>query len=216
METADFTYYADGLRKTKDGELYIYDGKNVLAEIDNTDIRLNVYGNTLLFTIQGTITTENEVTFIDGKIAYAYEFNLHGDVVKVLGIAGIVLNTYTYDAFGVIVQQSETVGNTFYYAGYQYDSETGLYYLRSRYYNAETARFITEDSFNGYYNDPLSLNRYTYCHNSPIIYFDPDGFRACDITAYTEIEGYSKEEILEITIERIKEENELVMLLQQH
>jgi len=38
VETADFTYYADCLRKTKDGELYIYDGKNVLAEIDNTDI----------------------------------------------------------------------------------------------------------------------------------------------------------------------------------
>ncbi|MDD4275949.1 MAG: RHS repeat-associated core domain-containing protein [Clostridia bacterium] len=110
-------------------------------------------------------------------------------MVKVLGIAGIVLNTYTYDAFGVITQQSETVGNTFYYAGYQYDSETGLYYLRSRYYNAETARFITEDSFNGYYNDPLSLNRYTYCHNSPIIYFDPDGQAAYN-TRMTDT-GYS-------------------------
>ena len=93
-----------------------------------------------------------------------------------MSLACIVFNRYRYDAFGKIVEKIEYVLNSFYYSGYQYDSKTGLYYLRSRYYNPETARFITEDSFTGYYTDPLSLNKYTYCHNNPISYHDPDGF----------------------------------------
>ena len=95
-----------------------------------------------------------------------------------MSLACIVFNRYRYDAFGKIVEKIEYVLNSFYYSGYQYDSETGLYYLRSRYYNPETARFITEDSFTGFYTDPLSLNKYTYCHNNPISYHDPDGFVA--------------------------------------
>ena len=170
-----YSYYPGGLRKTKDGAAYIYDGKNILAEITDENIRLNVYGNALLFTVEGTVTVDSEEISVSGKIAYAYGFNLHGDVVRVLSVAGLTLNTYKYDAFGVIVEQTEAVANTFYYSGYEYDSETGLYYLRSRYYNPETARFLTEDSFSGYYNDPLSLNKYTYCHNNPVSYHDPDG-----------------------------------------
>ena len=45
------------------------------------------------------------------------------------------------------------------------DTESGLYYLRSRYYNPKTARFLTEDTASGKYTDLLSLNKYTYCHN---------------------------------------------------
>jgi RHS repeat-associated protein len=93
-----------------------------------------------------------------------------------MSLAGVLYNSYRYDAFGILVEKTEVVTNSFYYAGYQYDSKTGLYYLRSRYYNPETARFLTEDSFSGYYTDPLSLNKYTYCHNNPISYHDPDGF----------------------------------------
>ena len=61
------------------------------------------------------------------------------------------------------------------YAGYQYDSETGLYYVNARYYDSTTGRFITEDTYAGKYCDPLSLNRYTYCHNNPLRYTAPSG-----------------------------------------
>jgi RHS repeat-associated protein len=63
------------------------------------------------------------------------------------------------------------------YAGEFYDSATGLYYLRARYYDSEIGRFISEDSYTGEKNDPLSLNLYTYCVNNPIMYTDPSGHR---------------------------------------
>lgn len=56
-----------------------------------------------------------------------------------------------------------------------YDEETEIYYLNARYYDPKIARFLTEDTFRGVKNDPLSLNLYTYCHNEPIMYIDPDG-----------------------------------------
>jgi len=61
------------------------------------------------------------------------------------------------------------------FAGYLWDEETGTYYLMARMYDPETARFLSEDSYTGNPNDPLSLNLYTYCHNNPITYIDPDG-----------------------------------------
>ena len=62
------------------------------------------------------------------------------------------------------------------YRGYFYDGETGLYYLNSRFYDPETARFIQEDTYRGNAEDPLSLNLYTYVLNNPIKYYDPFGY----------------------------------------
>lgn len=84
-------------------------------------------------------------------------------------------NEYDYDAFGNLITNEETVENPYRYAGYYQDTESGLYYLQSRYYNPKTARFITEDTYAGKYTDPLSLNRYTYCHNQPVTQYDPAG-----------------------------------------
>ena len=61
------------------------------------------------------------------------------------------------------------------YCGEYYDAETGTIYLRARYYNPTTGRFISRDSFAGRKSDPLSLNLYTYCRNNPLIYIDPSG-----------------------------------------
>ena len=65
--------------------------------------------------------------------------------------------------------------NSIKYSGYYYDAETGLYYLNSRFYDPENARFMQEDSYDGDVYDPLSLNLYTYCANNPISYYDPTG-----------------------------------------
>ena len=173
---SDYSYYFNGLRSGKDGTTYIYDGKNILAEIEGTNAKFNVYGNSLLFSIV------EEIQVVGGKKTIAnigvnviYQYNAHGDVTKVLSEAGVMLNSYKYDAFGSVTETVEAVDNTFFYSGYEFDKETGLYYLRSRYYNPETARFTQEDSFNGFYQDPLSLNKYTYAHNNPVTYNDPDG-----------------------------------------
>ncbi|RAV02765.1 hypothetical protein DQG13_08950 [Paenibacillus sp. YN15] len=69
----------------------------------------------------------------------------------------------------------ETYSNAIRYAGEFYDAESGLIYLRARYYNPYTGRFISEDSYWGEDNRPLSLNRYTYVLNSPLMFWDPTG-----------------------------------------
>lgn len=86
--------------------------------------------------------------------------------------------SYTYGAFGVEKNISDSDTNAFRYCGEYFDSETGTIYLRARYYNPTTGRFISRDSYAGKNEDPLSLNRYTYCQNNPIFYFDPTGHNA--------------------------------------
>ncbi len=67
------------------------------------------------------------------------------------------------------------MNNPFRYAGESYDDETGFYYLRARFYDPSVGRFITEDTFTGQIDNPLSLNRYTYTYNNPLKFVDPSG-----------------------------------------
>lgn len=71
--------------------------------------------------------------------------------------------------------------NPFRYRGYVYDEETGLYYLRSRYYNPEWGRFISADALLGKTGKLLGHNLYCYCENEPIACFDPSGHSILDI-----------------------------------
>lgn len=109
-----------------------------------------------------------------GKLQY-YQFNGHGDVVGLVDEQGTPLNTYTYDIWGGPVETEETVPNVMRYAGEYWDETTGLQYLRARWYDPGTARFIGEDTYEGELGNPLSQNIYTYVHNNPLIYVDPSG-----------------------------------------
>lgn len=121
----------------------------------------------------------------DGLNLY-YMYNGHADVTALVDASsGNVRATYYYDAFGNIQEEKyytasgqETnvpINNNIMYAGYQYDKETGLYYLNARMYDPKVARFLQEDTYRGTINDPLTLNLYTYCANNPITYVDPTG-----------------------------------------
>ncbi|QSX04825.1 S8 family serine peptidase [Sedimentibacter sp. zth1] len=172
--TSIYNYNAEDYRteKTINGEttLYLYESDKVILETDNTGNQLakNVYGTNLLYRLVEEIGTSPEEK-------YYYMYNAHGDVTALISPNGEVKGTYDYDAFGNIISQTGDVNNNITYAGYQYDKETDLYYLNARYYDSKIARFITEDSYRGNANDPLSLNVYTYCHNEPIMYTDPTG-----------------------------------------
>ena len=61
------------------------------------------------------------------------------------------------------------------YRGYYYDSETGLYYLKSRYYDPETGRFINADGYASTGQGVLGNNMFAYCNNNPVMYSDPSG-----------------------------------------
>ena len=71
-----------------------------------------------------------------------------------------------------------TVGdkNPFRYRGYYYDTETGLYYLNSRYYSPEFGRFISADVFIITTSSCISANVFIYCANNPIVYADSNGY----------------------------------------
>ncbi len=78
---------------------------------------------------------------------------------------------YHYNAFGVIKEETGDVSNRLTYTGQIYDSVTGQYYLRARFYNPSIGRFTQEDIYHG-----SGLNLYAYCANNPVMYFDPSGY----------------------------------------
>ena len=169
---AFYTYDAEDYRITKqvmnsDGEKftrYFYEGNHVVLEAEESG-RITAHNTYSINLIGRTV----------GEKGYYYFYNAHGDVVKLIGIQSEEEILYRYDAFGTLVEVTGDADNSITYAGYQYDKESGLYYLNARYYDSTTARFLTEDTYAGKANDPLSLHRYTYCANNPLRYTDPDG-----------------------------------------
>ena len=112
---------------------------------------------------------------------YFYERNGQGEIIGIRNDAGNRVVEYVYDAWGNCTIVSDTtyekIGtmNPYRYKDYYYDTETGWYYLNSRYYDPETDRFISPDAVLGANGDLLSYNRYLYCSNNPVMYADPSG-----------------------------------------
>ena len=112
---------------------------------------------------------------------YYYVLNLQGDVVKLIhyipGFEYESVATYEYDAWGNIVSSSGRLAeiNPLRYRGYYYDSETGFYYLQSRYYDPQNRRFINADSYASTGQGFVGTNMFAYCNNSPILFVDHDG-----------------------------------------
>ena len=106
---------------------------------------------------------------------YAYVHNLQGDIVAILDSAGTKVVEYKYDAWGKPISKTGSMASTlgtvqpFRYRGYVYDEETGLYYLRSRFYASNFCRFVNADTL-------VSANTYAYCRNNPICYSDENGY----------------------------------------
>lgn len=108
-------------------------------------------------------------------VPYSYVKNLQGDIVAILDANDAVVVSYVYDAWGRPISKTGSMASTlgtvqpFRYRGYVYDEETGLYYLRSRSFNAECCRFINADAL-------VRANMYAYCRNNPLCYSDADGY----------------------------------------
>ena len=110
-------------------------------------------------------------------VRYAFLKNLQGDVIAILDTNSNIVARYTYDAWGRILSitdgngsintSSSFIGNVnpIRYRGYYYDTETGWYYLNSRYYDPQVKRFISADGIIGA-NGPLTgVNLFAYCNN---------------------------------------------------
>ena len=115
--------------------------------------------------------------------------NLQGDIVRVVNEAGNTVASYEYDAWGKLLAARNYYGvpvtdpnsivlvNPLRYLGYVYDEETSLYYLKSRYYDPCTGRFLSLDSLvDTQKKTPLSVNMYSYCENDFINKKDSTGY----------------------------------------
>ena len=105
--------------------------------------------------------------------SYNYLTNQSGSVTG-LTKDGQVVASSSYNLYGARKTSTDTTGNPFAYNGEARD-DTGLDYLRARYYDSQGGTFLTEDSYPGEDTDPLSQNRYSYVQNNPVNYTDPSG-----------------------------------------
>ena len=184
-----YTYNEDGIRtsKTVDGETtnyYLYGTQ--LFEQANDDYALHFFydrNGELAGFIYYYLSTG-----VDDPIQYQYYYvkNVQGDITGITDIFGNLVAKYEYDAWGKLINVESYNGindpdaanvNPFRYRGYYYDTETGLYYLQSRYYDPETGRFINCDDVDyiGINGTIVSYNPFAYCENNPIDRYDPYG-----------------------------------------
>ena len=153
---------------------YIYAGGKLLRETisDGTTTKTldftydNVGMPYSLIYNSGTTTT-----------TYYYITNLQGDVMYLADASGNEVAAYDYDPYGKIISATGTMAavNPLRYRGYYYDTETGFYYLQSRYYDPEICRFINGDKYSATATGFLGYNMFAYCNNNPIIAADYDG-----------------------------------------
>ena len=182
--TYNYKYNADGIRtsKTVNGTTteFFLNGSQILAQKTGDSVMRFFYDS-----------TGKRVGFANGTMLFYYLYNVQGDVIAIVRAAtGQVVAKYTYDAWGnctVTNAAGYAVGdkNPFRYRGYYYDTETGLYYLNSRYYNPEFGRFISADGqLSG--GNIAGANLYAYCYCNPINLLDYNGTMAEAALIFTE------------------------------
>ena len=172
------TYDGDGNRVSKKvgsgtTTYYLVDSANpsgyaqVLEEYQGANLsRVYNYGLALISQRQAT----------SGTVSY-FGTDGHGSARFLMDVNGNVTDTYTFDAYGLLISSTgNSTPNNYLYCGQQWDGDFGMYYLRARYYQPNTGRFWSMDTYDGNSEDPLSLHKYLYCEADPVNGVDPSGF----------------------------------------
>jgi RHS repeat-associated protein len=119
-----------------------------------------------------------------------------GSVRQLVGSDGQVDLAQSYDPFGVPFETSGSGESDFGYTGERWDSEAALLYLRARYYDPYLNRFISPDTIIPDFENPQSLNRYSYVVNNPVRFVDPSGHQGCqgqDCALHPYLESFVKD-----------------------
>lgn len=166
-------YDGDDNRVAKGSTQYLVDSLNptglpqVVEEISGGAVRRSyAYG----------LQRISQERVVSGPIVPSfYSYDGHGDVRLLTDPTGTVTDTYEYDSYGNAVGSTGSTPNVYQYQGEQLDSETGFYYLRARYYNAGTGRFLSVDPAMGADDNPGSAHPYLYAGADPVDGDDPTG-----------------------------------------
>ena len=150
--TVTFKYDPFGRRIYKSSSagtsIYAYDGNNLTEETNSS-------GTAVARHSQGLNIDEPLAMLRSGTTSY-YQADGLGSVTSLTNTSGAKVQTYTYDSFGNILATTGSLTNSFRYTGREFDTETGLYYYRARYYDPAAGRFISEDPI-GFFG---GLNKY--------------------------------------------------------
>ena len=157
-----YTYNANGIRTSKTiGEVkhtYTLDGTKILREAWGNHTLVPLYDN-----------KDSVCGILYNNVPYYFVKNQQDDIIAIVNKDAQTVARYSYDAWGVptvTLDTSDCQINPFRYRGYYYDKEIGLYYLQSRYYDADIGRFINADEpeiFNNTINTvSISINKFCY------------------------------------------------------
>jgi RHS repeat-associated protein len=167
--TVSFKYDPFGRRIYKSSS----SGTSVYAyDIDNLIEETNAAG-TVVARYAENFNIDEPLAMVRSSATSYYHADGLGSVTSLSNAAGAVAQTYTYDSYGKQTASSGSLTNAFQFASREFDSETGLYFMRARYYDPATGRFVSEDPsvFEG------GMNFYPYVDNNPINWFDPYGLQ---------------------------------------
>ena len=189
-----YSYNADGQRTSKSRSAYYTDEYVYYGTQLSTLIRNGVgYKHSLTFIYDDNgqalgFYYDTNLNDSNPGTKYYYVCNAQGDVLQLRDHTNAPVANYYYDAWGKLLGITDANGNAITafnsvavlnpirYRGYFYDTETGFYYLNSRYYDPEIGRFINADAMiKAPGLNALSTNMFTYCANNPILYSDSTG-----------------------------------------
>jgi RHS repeat-associated protein len=159
------------IKKTVGSEItwYVYDGPNIVADYTETG------GNWVLRNAYTyTLGVDDPLSIRQGQNLYYYLKDGLGSITGLTNSSGSIglVKTYRYKAFGEISAQTGTLNQPFAFTGREYDSESGLYFYRARYYDPKAGRFLTKDPI-GFAGGDVNLFRMV--QNNPVNFIDPSG-----------------------------------------
>ena len=179
-KTIEFKYNSAGLRVSK-----IVNGVETKYLLNGKQVMHLTVGNDKLHFFYDAQGWPAKVNY--NGIIYTYIHNLQGDIVGILDNSGNLVVEYRYDAWGksvaTIGSLAATLGkhNPFRYRNYMYDNESALYYMKTRFYLPEYARFINSDSCINADQGHTGCNMFCYCSNNSVMYLDSSGRRRISV-----------------------------------
>ncbi len=142
---------------------YVWDVNGQLPVVLDDGSNQYVYG---LGLISATDGVDNQLYYISDGL---------GSTTALTDDTGAATDTYSYDVFGTVRDRTGTTENSFDFTGQQTDADSALQFLRARYYDPGTGRFITRDPITGDVMSPVTQNRYVYAGQNPTRWTDPRG-----------------------------------------
>ena len=185
-DSISYKYDSNGVRtsKTVNGVEYTYEYLNgqLMHETRGEKVFDYCYdANGQLYAVSYKANSSTDA------VTYYYAHNWRGDITSIYDGNGNVVAKYEYDVWGNVLTVSNASNqeitdpnhianlNPFRYRSYYYDSESGLYYLMSRYYDPVTHRFVNADGYFQSGDNILDTNMNAYCRNNPIMNLDFTG-----------------------------------------